>query len=104
MMYGQPIPWTNQAKYLGIILDRSLTWKPHVDAIATKTSALIAALYPLLARNSKLNIDNKLLLYKVALRPAMTYASPVWGNAAVSTIHRLQVLQNKVLRMITDAP
>lgn len=103
-MFGRPIPWTNQAKYLGIVLDRSLTWRKHVEYVTAKTAALISALFPLLGRNSKLSLDNKLLLYKTSVRPVLTYASPVWGNAATSTIYRLQVLQNKVLRTITDSP
>ncbi|GBN54837.1 hypothetical protein AVEN_151867-1 [Araneus ventricosus] len=45
---GQTIPWQNQTKYLGIILDQRLTYKPHFDYIIKKFKAAKAQLYPLL--------------------------------------------------------
>jgi hypothetical protein len=52
------------------------------------------------ARNSKLSVDNKLLLYKI--RPMMMYASPVWAYSGKTD--RMQLLQNKVLRRAVGAP
>ena len=103
-MFGRPIPWTNQVSYLGLLLDSKLTWRQHISSVVGKTSGAITALYPMLCRNSKLSLDNKLLLYKTVIRPVFTYASQVWAYAAKTHIHRLQVLQNKTLRMICDAP
>lgn len=58
--------------------------------------------YSLLSRRSKLSTNNKLLFYKVAIRPIFSYASPITSLAAASHIKRLQVFQNKVLRMMLD--
>lgn len=43
-------------------------------------------------------------LHKTLIRPVMTYASPAWGHCAKSHIKQLQVLQNKILRIITKVP
>jgi hypothetical protein len=51
-----------------------------------------------------MSIDNKILLYKTVLRPILLYASPVWGSAAETHIRKLQIVQNKTLRIIHKAP
>jgi hypothetical protein len=61
-------------------------------------------MYWLLGRKSKLSISNKLLAYRVILRPIWTYGIQLWGWASISTIEILEGFQGKVLRIITDAP
>jgi hypothetical protein len=61
-------------------------------------------MYLLLGRKSKLSINNKLLAYKVILKPIWTYRIQLWGSASISNIEILERFQGKVLRMITDAP
>jgi hypothetical protein len=58
----------------------------------------------LLLPNSKLSLTNKLLIYKIILNPVWTYGIPLWGKASQSNIEILQKLQNKILRMVTNAP
>ena len=61
------------------------------------------SLYPLLARNSRLNRHNKKLIYTVIVRPALTYAAPVWCSASATTIRKLTVLENKFFRLISNS-
>ncbi|KFM60065.1 putative RNA-directed DNA polymerase from transposon X-element, partial [Stegodyphus mimosarum] len=100
-MNNIPIPWTKQARYLGVILDSHLTWKPHIKHVLTKFRARKLTLAPLIARDSALSLDNKILLYKAMLRPIMTYASPVWGYVCHTHLNKLQVQQNAFLRQAT---
>lgn len=58
--------------------------------------------YSLLNRRSRLHLNNKLRLFRVAIRPIPTYAAPIIIHAAASHIKKLQVFQNKMLRMILD--
>jgi hypothetical protein len=46
-------------------------------------------------------MSNKLLLYKVILKPIWTQ---LWGSASTSNIEILERFQSKSLRMIADAP
>lgn len=48
--------------------------------------------------------ENKLLIYKVALRPIFTYAAPVIHNIAHTNKKKLQIMQNKILKMCLDKP
>jgi carbonic anhydrase len=61
-------------------------------------------LYSLLGRRSKVNLSNKLLIYKVAIKPIWTYGIQLWGAASTSNIDILKRFQSKALRLITDAP
>lgn len=64
-----PIPWSQTTKYLCIALDRRLNWnfkRGKTRLVLTKTQ--------LLSRRSLLLPKNKMRLYKMVLRTAMTYA------------------------------
>lgn len=98
------IAWNSPVKYLGLLLDSRLTFQQHIIYVSEKTFKAIKILYSLLNRKSKLNLNNKLLLHKVCLRPVMTYAAPIIKSVAKSHIQKLQVAQNKILRIIMNAP
>jgi hypothetical protein len=61
-------------------------------------------MYWLLGRKSKLSTNNKLLIYKVILKPIWTYGIQLWGTTFNSNIEILERFQRKVLRLIVDAP
>jgi hypothetical protein len=61
-------------------------------------------LYWIIGRRSQLSLENKLLVYKVILKPVWTYGVQLWGTASNSNLEILERFQSKVLRIITDAP
>jgi hypothetical protein len=52
---------------------------------------------------SQLSFENKLLVYKVTLKPVWTYGIQLWGTASNSNLEILERFESKVLRIITDA-
>jgi len=68
------------------------------------TVAVEVRSYSNIKGKSKLSLTNKLLIYNITLKPIWTYGAPLWGTASQSNIEILQRLQNKILRMATDAP
>lgn len=98
------ISWNDHIKTLGVTLDKSLTFQKHIDLTVDKSLRHFAALYPLLNRKSKLNVDNKTTIYKAIIRSTLLYACPVWGECAKSHISKLQTIQNKCLKVIFDLP
>lgn len=98
------LPVTNQVKYLGLTMDRRLTWKQHITAKKTQINLKLKQMQWLLGRKSKLATENKILLYKSILKPIWTYGVQLWGCAKPSNTKILQRVQSKVLRMIFDAP
>lgn len=75
----------DNCKYLEVSLDKKLTFGQHlIDLINARNKGIIClrTLYPLIARNSTLPIENKSLVYKMVIRPTMIiYAAPVWIKA-----------------------
>ena len=101
---GSIINLRTEVKYLGVTIDHKLNFGAHIDACRTKAINCFKSMYPLLCRKSKLSTHNKLTLYKAIIRPKMTYGSPVWSVAAASTISKLQLTQNKILKCIHGLP
>jgi hypothetical protein len=98
------LPQTEEAKYLGLHLDRRLTWHKHIFAKRKLLGIALTKMYWLFGCKSKLSINNKLLIYKTILKPIWAYGIQMWGTASTSNIEILERFQSKVLRMITDAP
>ncbi|GFX05451.1 RNA-directed DNA polymerase from mobile element jockey [Trichonephila clavipes] len=102
-MYNQIIHWSQETKYLGLIFDNKLTWTKHITYARDKFRKVMFKIYPLLNRNSHLDLNCKVLLYTALLRPIMSYGCSVWGYAAKKHINILDVAQNTVIRMIVGA-
>lgn len=65
---------------------------------------MFIVLYSLLCGSSKLNLRNKVTIFKTVIRPIMTYAAPAWSMVSNNQLPRIQRMQNKVLRSVTRAP
>ena len=103
-MSGCSIDWSKEVVYLGLVLDSKLIFRSQVDKLVNQTNILIKSLYPLIARRSKLNLKNRLAVYKQVILPAIEYAAPVWKSCAKSHKIRLQRMQNKILKMVLNLP
>ncbi|CAA9999005.1 unnamed protein product, partial [Nesidiocoris tenuis] len=104
LLHGCRIPENEATKYLGVTLDKRMTFGPHITELIKRLRNRIRELKPLLSKQSPLNLATKRLLYLSLIRPIWQYASGLFGAASDSQIKRLQTQQNRVLRMITDAP
>lgn len=101
---GTEVNFSKTATYLGMDLDEKLTYKTQTEKAANKTTKAFKSLYPLLAKKSKLSHRNKNILFKSMIRPIMMYGCPVWHTAAATHIKKLQVVQNKCLKLINKLP
>ncbi|GBM94115.1 putative RNA-directed DNA polymerase from transposon BS [Araneus ventricosus] len=102
--FDEDLTWDKEVKYLGLILDDKLTFRSHLKYNTEKFWAKVHLLIPLIGRRSPLTLENKLLLFQQVLRPILTYATQIWGLAAFSNRKKAQILQNKILRIIVNAP
>lgn len=98
------IPYSNNAKYLGMTLDAKLKWKEHVKKKTEELNIKYRNLKWLIGKKSKLSIKNKLLVYNQNIKPIWTYGIQLYGCASKKQIESIQKFQNKVLRNIVNAP
>jgi hypothetical protein len=103
LLLRKQISWVDTAHYLGMPIDKRLTWSCHIDQVRKKAAHTLGALESLLNRRSGLSIRKGVLLYRQLTRPTMDYACPVWRSAARSNIRKLQALQSTCLRIATGA-
>ena len=98
------IPDLPSIRYLGMHMDAKLTWREHIVKKRKQIDLKFKQLYWLLGRKSPLSLENKVLVYKVAIKPIWTYGIELWGCASNSSIAILQRCQSKILRTMADAP
>ena len=92
-----PMERKDYVKYLGVLMDSSLTWKYHISHVASKISktiGIISKLRHFIPRNTLVNIYRSLIL------PHLSYGIVVWGQAAKVHLDRILKLQKRVLRLI----
>jgi hypothetical protein len=94
------LPREDHVKYLGLHLDRRLTWRHHIFAKRKQLGLTLTKLYWLFGRKSLLSFSNKILLYKIILKPIWTYGIQLWGTASTSNVEILGHFQSKALRLI----
>ncbi|KAL4091805.1 hypothetical protein QTP88_026434 [Uroleucon formosanum] len=97
------IPPSQSAKYLGLTVDRRLTWSHHIKIKKLALNARLRFLKTLISNNKHTSLNVKLLIYKSLLKPMWTYGLQLWGNAKKTNINLIQTLQNKILRKITNS-
>ena len=91
----------DHTKSLGLTIDAQLSWSKHVDEISKKVSSAIGALKrvrPFIPTDVAVQIYNALIL------PHFDYCSPVWDGLSGCLSDKLQKLQNRSARVITQSP
>ncbi|CAF1451019.1 unnamed protein product [Adineta steineri] len=92
------------ARYLGIIFDKQLRWQEHVKHIETRIQSRINLLRFLNRITPESNEKIMLNIYKSLIRPILTYGSSVLLNAEDKIWNRLQIAQNKSIRVALNIP
>ena len=91
---------SNSSKYLGVVLDNQLHFKVHIANVITKLTRAVGII-------SKLRYffpsATLLLLYYALVHPHLLFGLALWGNTYSTYIYKIQRLQNKAIRIITNS-
>lgn len=104
MLDNVSISWETSLKYLGYVLNQRGTNNTHIQTTLTKVDSIIKTLYPLIHRNSPSELKLKLLIYKLYIRPVLLYPASLIINSPKTMLARLQIKENKLLRLILNKP
>jgi hypothetical protein len=102
-MDGRNIPFANYVKFLGVIVDKRITWRLHIEMTEAKAFRTFIRIHSL-SKSKSLRAKIKLNLHKALIRSVMTYACPAWELAADTHFLNFQRLQNKVLCINENFP
>ena len=87
----------HSVKYLGIHLDSTLNFTSHIQMIEQRVSTAIGILCKL---KSMAPVKILLSVYYAIVFPHLMYGILLWGCSSKNNLHKLQMLQNKCLRII----
>ena len=96
-LYGNPIPYTDHFKLLGVVIDSKLTWDNHIKMIQSKLSRACGILYTL--RNKITRFIARLLYLNIAF-PYLIYGNIIWSSCYHSKILKLISCQKRLIRII----
>lgn len=65
---NHPVSWSNQAKYLGVLLDKNLNFNAHVRETNKKAIRIRGVLNPIINRKNPVANKTKLLMYQIYIR------------------------------------
>ena len=88
-----------KTKSLGLIIDDNLRWEEHIHYICSKTKRSIGIIS---RTKSVIPTGSSIQLYKSYVEPYFRYGNTVWRLCNDKLIHKLKLLQTRVVRMITD--
>ena len=89
---------TDCIKYLGVYLDDKLKWHKHIDYIESKLSAATGALYNLRKFVTQIVLIS---VYYSLVYSYLQYSVICWGNTTKTLLHKLQVKQNHIVRILS---
>ena len=92
-IHGVSVERVYATKFLGVIVDSKLTWKPHVEYICKKLSKCAGT-----RRN--MHRSSLITLYYTFAYPYFIYCNHVWGNNYASPLEKIKIIQKRLVRTI----
>jgi hypothetical protein len=98
---GESINRCPSVKYIGLRLDETLSWRPHVDDLCKSLSKLFGIFY-----NIRHFLNDSLArgIYYAMIHSRIKYGIEVYGASSSVSLNKLQVIQNKLLKLLTKRP
>ena len=94
---GKRIVVEDRMKYLGVIIDENMSFKPNFENVCAKMARKVGVLARI---GNQLNLQQKIMVYKTIIEPHICYCATVLFLNSDSDLERLQRIQNKCIRTI----
>jgi len=100
-MYGDPLSIATEHRYLGILINDKLSWRPHIDQLCHKANQLLGFLQRNLRGCSRSLKEHS---YKQMILPIIEYCSAIWDPHHQNAIHKLEMIQHRAARFVLNKP
>ena len=104
MLGNQSIQFVKEVKYLGVIFDEKLLFKRHFLNVLERVKKRMTALKSVCRRRFHIGSQAAIIVYKAYIRPIMTFGCPAWVGADQSSLDKLEVQQNRAIRIAFKLP
>jgi len=84
-------------KYLGIYLDQHLRFDKQINFLNSKIARFSGLFYKL---RNLLDLKTLIQIYYSLVYPHLIYGILSWGTASTTILKRLQIIQNKIIKII----
>lgn len=91
----------DRVKYLGVIIDDSLSWGPHITSLTCRARKLIY-IFKLLRPSADMNV--LYTVYNALAQSILSYCITAWGGAPKTSIIKLERAQRAILKVINGKP
>ena len=101
---GETLTYSVTAKFLGLTLDRSLSWIYHINNLITRCNKDINLIKSI--KGQELETDKIALhrIYQTIILSKINYGSIIYNSASNHLLDKLQIIQNKALKTIIGTP
>ena len=83
---GRPIAWKESVIYLGVQLERRLSFNTHLTDNLNKARGVRDKIFPMISSRNLLVLRTKVTIYLLFLRSVLIYAAPAWWSFLSTTI------------------
>ena len=90
---------TPYIKFLGLTLDENLSWNHHIDDVCNKLKSFFHIFYNIRDYLTKKEIQS---IYYALVYSRIIYGINVYGQAGPTKMEKIQVLQNKLLKVLSE--
>ena len=100
MTYNTELKHKETAKYLGLTMDSSMTWRSHLISLKQSTVQTLNLLKVI--SNNKSGADKMLVtLHLAILKSKLNYGKETYSSASESTLKIVEPIQNAAFRIAT---
>lgn len=100
--YGQPIEFSDEVRYLGVVFDRRMNFRKHLDYVRNKITRYTWRLRLFIGRNWGLDARKVKWAYNAIILPKISYASSVFIHSLSDKVNLkiIQKAQNNAVRIM----
>ena len=100
-LLGKTIEYSKVIKFLGLYFDEILSWKNHIVDLEIRCNKDMNIIRMLSGTDWGASKKSLMILYRSLIQSKLNYGSAAFSSASDRLLKRLQIIQNRALKIIT---